>query len=109
MTEAVVGFNARQRELGKPEFKIGVGIAYGLVTVGNIGTDKKMDYTVIGDTVNLGSRLEGLTKVYHQPMLISDTLRDPVKDRVPTRLIDTVAVKGKTKGVGIYTARKGAQ
>jgi class 3 adenylate cyclase/HAMP domain-containing protein len=106
MTEAVVGFNARQRELGKPEFKIGVGIAYGEVTVGNIGTDKKMDYTVIGDTVNLGSRLEGLTKVYHQPMLISDTLRDPVKDRVPTRLIDAVAVKGKTKGVRIYTAKK---
>ncbi len=106
MTGAVEGFNARQRETGKPEFRIGVGIAYGLVTVGNIGTDRKMDYTVIGDMVNLASRLEGLTKIYHQPLLISDTLWEPVKDKVRTRLIDTVAVKGRTKGARIYTAKK---
>ncbi len=106
MNDALVGFNARQRELGKPEFRIGVGIAWGEVTVGNIGTDKKMDYTVIGDMVNLASRLEGLTKVYHHPILISDTLRDPVKDKVPTRLIDAVAVKGRTRGARIYTAKK---
>ncbi len=59
MSEAVEDFNRQQKELGKPEFHIGVGINYGIVTVGNIGTDKKMDYTVIGDMVNLASRLEG--------------------------------------------------
>jgi class 3 adenylate cyclase/HAMP domain-containing protein len=106
MTEAVTGFNAKQREAGKPEFRIGVGIAWGLVTVGNIGTDKKMDYTVIGDMVNLASRLEGLTKIYHQPLLMSDTLWERVKDNVRTRLIDTVAVKGRTRGARIYTAKK---
>lgn len=106
MTEALDEFNAHQRTSGKPEFKIGVGINYGVVTVGNIGCDKKMDYTVIGDTVNLASRLEGLTKPYHQPLIFSEFLYDQVKDSFPCRLLDTVAVKGKTKGVRIYTARR---
>ena len=106
MTEVLEEFNAQQRELGKPEFKIGVGINYGVVTVGNIGTEKKMDYTIIGDMVNLASRMEGLTKKYHQPLLISESLHQKVKDEVDCRLIDTVAVKGKTEGVRIYTVKK---
>jgi adenylate cyclase len=106
MAEAVEEFNAEQIKLGKPEFKIGIGINYGVVTVGNIGTEKKMDYTVIGDMVNLASRLEGLTKMYKQTLLIADTLYDEIKDDLPCRLLDTVAVKGKTKGVKIYTAKK---
>jgi adenylate cyclase len=106
MMEALDGFNEGQRKLGKPEFHIGVGINYGVVTVGNIGTEKKMDYTVIGDMVNLASRLEGLTKRYHQGLIISDSLHYKVKDELPCRLIDSVAVKGKKKGVRIYTAKK---
>jgi class 3 adenylate cyclase/HAMP domain-containing protein len=106
MIEALEEFNAQQRKLGKPEFQIGVGINYGVVTVGNIGTDKKMDYTIIGDMVNLGSRLEGLTKKYRQPLLISESLHRKVHEQVPCRLIDTVAVKGRAKGVKIYAAKK---
>jgi len=106
MNEALEEFNTQQRKLGKPEFRIGVGINYGVVTVGNIGTEKKMDYTIIGDMVNLASRMEGLTKKYHQPLLISESLHQKVKDEVVCRLIDSVAVKGKTKGVKIYTAKK---
>ncbi|MGD9940824.1 MAG: adenylate/guanylate cyclase domain-containing protein [Clostridia bacterium] len=106
MTEALDIFNEHQRGIGKPEFKIGIGINYGVVTVGNIGCNRKMDYTVIGDMVNLASRLEGLTKPYHQPLIFSEFLHEKVKDTFPCRLLDSVAVKGKTKGVKIYTARR---
>ena len=105
MTEALHEFNAQQAVLGKPEFKIGIGINYGPVTVGNIGSEKKMDYTVIGDSVNLASRLEGLTKPYHAEIVFAEFLWQEVKDSVPCRLLDAVAVKGKTKGVRIYTAK----
>ena len=106
MGEGLFEFNKHQLSIGKPEFKIGVGINYGVVTVGNIGTEKKMDYTIIGDMVNLASRLEGLTKEYKQGLLISESLEGKVKDQLPCRLLDTVAVKGKTRGVRIYTAKK---
>jgi adenylate cyclase len=106
MIEALDGFNAGQQKNGKPTFHIGVGINYGVVTVGNMGTEKKMDYTVIGDTVNLASRLEGLTKKYHQPLVYAESLQAKVKDVLPWRLLDTVAVKGKTRGVKIFTAKK---
>ncbi len=108
MREALDGFNAEQRAAGHPEFHIGIGINYGEVTVGNIGTEKKMDYTVIGDSVNLASRLEGLTKQYHQGLIISESLYEEVKGSVPCRLLDSVAVKGKTKGVKIYSAKRSA-
>jgi class 3 adenylate cyclase len=106
MTEVLDKFNESQRETGKPEFHIGIGINYGIVTVGNIGTEKKMDYTVIGDMVNLASRLEGLTKEYKQSLIISESLQMKVKDDLPTRLIDAVAVKGKTKGVKIFSSKR---
>lgn len=106
MTEALHGFNQKQQELGKPEFRIGVGINYGEVTVGNIGTEKKMDYTVIGDMVNLASRLEGLTKPYHQELIIAESLFPSIEGHLPWRLLDTVAVKGKKRGVKIYTVRR---
>lgn len=106
MLDAVKVFNLKQKEIGKPEFKIGIGINYGVVTVGNIGCERKMDYTVIGDMVNLASRMEGLTKTYHQEILISESLHMKVKDHLPCRLLDTVAVKGKTRGVKIYTVKR---
>ena len=106
MREALDGFNERQRAAGFPEFQTGVGIAFGEVTVGNIGTEKKMDYTVIGDNVNLASRLEGLTKQYHQPIIISESLQELIQDKVACRLVDLVTVKGKTRGVKIYGVKR---
>jgi adenylate cyclase len=106
MRDALDGFNQRQKAGGFPEFHTGVGINFGEVTVGNIGTEKKMDYTVIGDNVNLASRLEGLTKQYHQGIIISESLHDLVKDKVPCRLLDLVTVKGKTRGVKIYSVKR---
>jgi len=113
MIDAVGVFNERQRAIGKPEFRIGVGLNFGEVTVGNIGSERKMDYTVIGDAVNLASRMEGLTKTYRSEVLISQFVYEELtKSKIPDgkslyfRLMDTVAVKGKTKGVKIYAVKR---
>ena len=106
MQDALMEFNAEQVRNGKPEFRTGIGINYGVVTVGNIGSEKKMDYTIIGDMVNLGSRLEGLTKPYKQKVIFSESVYRKVKGLLPCRMIDTVVVKGKTQGEKIFTANK---
>ena len=104
MQAALRVFNQELEEKGKPRFVTGIGINYGVVTVGNIGSQKKMDYTIIGDMVNLGSRLEGLTKPYKQDVIFSESVYRKVKDTYPCRLVDKVQVKGKTVGENIYTA-----
>ena len=106
MMDALIRFNSDQARKQRPAFRIGIGINYGLVTVGNIGSEKKMDYTVIGDMVNLASRLEGLTKIYHEPMIFSESVHRSVEKRMPCRMLDRVAVKGKTQGVRIYCGRR---
>ncbi len=106
MREAIDKFNEKQKKEGKPPFKTGMGINYGMVTVGNIGTEKKMDYTVIGDMVNLGNRLEGLTKIYKQDIIFSESVYRKVKDLYPCRMVDKVVVKGKTTGERIFTAAR---
>lgn len=106
MLEQVREFNKWQLKYGKQPFRIGVGINYGFVTIGNIGTDKKMDYTVIGDMVNTASRLEGQTKVYHEPIIISGSVHRKIQDILPCRLVDRLVVKGKTEEKNIYTVRK---
>lgn len=104
MQETLAEFNAERVLEGKPPFKTGIGINYGVVTVGNIGSEKKMDYTIIGDMVNLGSRLEGLTKQYKQGVIVSESVYRKIRSKIPCRMVDKVQVKGKTQGESIYTA-----
>jgi adenylate cyclase len=106
MTEALKDFNAHRVRDGHKPFHISVGINRGLVTVGTIGTEDKLNYTVIGDPVNLASRLSGLTRVYKQDLLFSESLHRSVKEELPCRLLDSVAVKGRKAGVKIYTAKR---
>ncbi|MFP4565780.1 MAG: adenylate/guanylate cyclase domain-containing protein [Spirochaetaceae bacterium] len=106
MLDTVEAFNRNQRTNGQPEFRTGIGVSFGPVTVGNVGSERKMDYTVMGDTVNLASRLEGLTKTYGVPMLISETVAKHVNPTVPCRFVDAVMVKGKHLRTKVFTPRR---
>jgi class 3 adenylate cyclase len=106
MIDALARFNQWQFERNRQPFQMGIGINYGFMTVGNIGTEKKMDYTVIGDMVNLASRMEGLTKHYKQKILVAKSVYKKLDGKMPCRLIDRVRVKGKSEVHSVYTVRR---
>ncbi|MBU1853138.1 MAG: adenylate/guanylate cyclase domain-containing protein [Candidatus Omnitrophica bacterium] len=87
---------------GKESLDIGIGINTGPMLVGNIGSTERMDYTVIGDAVNLGARIEALTRNYNNHLIISEFTYAYVKDMVEVKQLDSVKVKGKEKPVMMY-------
>ena len=95
------------RELNKgwpPErrINIGIGVNSGIMTVGNMGSLGRMNYTLMGDNVNLGARLEGTNKQYATNVIISENTYGLVKDKFVVRELDNIRVKGKNKPVLIY-------
>jgi adenylate cyclase len=104
MIRELEGLNRIWKAQGLPELAIGIGINSGKVIVGNIGSDKRLDYTVIGDSVNLTSRLESLSKYYGIKLVVGDPCYQLTKDDFSYRVLDMVQVKGKTQALVIWEA-----
>ena len=94
---------------GRTALDIGIGINSGEMIAGNIGSDTIMSYTVIGDNVNLGARLESLNKDFGTRILISEATRRQLKGTYDIRPLGEVTVKGKTKSVPVFEVRTEAQ
>ena len=100
MRHRLVSFNSSRPDNRK--LRIGIGINSDSVISGNIGSSKRMEFTAIGDGVNLGSRLEGASKQYGTDIVISQYTYEPCRDRIWARELDRIRVKGKNKPVSIY-------
>jgi len=87
---------------GGAKFEIGIGVNTGQMVVGNMGSPNRFGYTVMGDNVNLGSRLESLNKYYGTKIIIADSTYEEVREMVFCRQLDTIQVKGKSHAVTIY-------
>ena len=102
MLDQVEELKPKFKDLGLPEVNIGVGINSGHMNVGDMGSTYRRSYTVLGDAVNLGSRLEGITKAYGVKLLIGEETYDHLDNSFLCRLVDKVQVKGKEKPIRIY-------
>jgi adenylate cyclase len=103
MLGSLDAFNKEVTAEGIPPFGMGLGINTGTVVVGNMGSSQRFDYTCLGDSVNLASRLEGQSKPYHVAMVIGPKTNEYVKTEFFTLPLDCLAVKGKKDGVDIFT------
>jgi adenylate cyclase len=102
MIDELHALNLRWASEGRPTLDIGIGINTGPMIAGNIGSDAIMSYTVIGDSVNLGSRLESANKQYGTRIIISERTRGRLTGEYPLRPLGDIVVKGKTQPVAIF-------
>ena len=104
MLRALDKWNEQRRKSGKLTLRVGMGLNTGDIVAGNMGSDKRLNYTVLGDNVNLASRLEGATKMYKVAIAISQSTFDQIvhKDKFIYRELDKIRVVGKKEAVTIY-------
>jgi adenylate cyclase len=102
MSRALIKLNAKWKQEQRPPIAIGIGLNTGPVNVGNMGSEKRLAWTVMGDNVNLASRLEGITKEYQVQIVISEGTYRQIADQFVCRELDKIKVKGKNLPVNIY-------
>src|SRR5271165_2309460 len=102
MSAAMERLQDRWEKQGRPRIDIGIGINTGPMLVGNMGSARRFNYTIMGDDVNLASRLEGVTKTFGTRLIINQTTWEEVRTKMVTRELDLIRVKGKKKPVAIY-------
>lgn len=103
MQQAMRDLQPQFQALGVDVLKLRIGVNSGPAIIGNMGSDLRFDYTAIGDTVNLASRLEGANKAYGTGIMLAGSTAGIVRERIPLRQIDRVRVKGKNVPVDVYT------
>lgn len=102
MLEVLASLNQEWKQQGKPELVVRIGINTGKAVIGNVGSEDRLSYTAIGDSVNLTNRIEELNKFYKSTIIVSSSSYQLVKDKFNFRLIDNVTVRGREEGVLIY-------
>jgi adenylate cyclase len=102
MTSALARLQERWSQQGRPRIDIGIGLNTGPMLVGNMGSERRFNYTIMGDSVNLASRLEGVNKTFGTRVIISESTAAEAHSVVTVRELDMIRVKGKTKPVTIY-------
>jgi len=107
MVELIELFNVERDAAGKPSIRIGIGIASGEMVAGYTGTNKRATYTCIGDTVNLAARLESHTKVAQRVILIDQTTRSALSERIAVEPLGPVPFKGKAAAVEVFSVDPG--
>lgn len=107
MLECLEELNHRWTSCGRPTLRIGIGIHTGLAVVGNIGSTRKMEYTALGDTVNVAARVEGMTKKYKAPLLVTEaTLAELAGRRIQVQEAGVEQLKGKTETTRLYIVQQ---
>ena len=105
MTLALTELNKDLKVEGLPQINIGIGINTGDALVGNMGSEQRFDYSVIGDAVNLASRLESSSKTLGKTIVIGEDTRRSIETLYPFVYIDSITVKGKTEEIKVYTIK----
>jgi adenylate cyclase len=108
MRAALAALNRERAAAGKPEIRHGIAIHYGPVVVGNAGTADRLEFTVIGNTVNVAAQIADLCKAAGEDLLISDAVRVRIGDRVPTREVSQEVTRGRRTPVAVYAVDAGA-
>lgn len=103
MQKELAKLNAKWKEEGKPVIEVGIGIHTGLAIVGNIGSEKRVDYTAIGDTVNVAARLEQTTKILKKPILISEATYRAIESVFKATPLGPITLSGRKETITVYS------